>query len=81
VPNDVTMEEYWKYGATPGNPADHWYEFTPDGMTGATLATGKVTLQLTDGLRGDDDLTTNGTILDPGGPAFFQLGIPYWELY
>ena len=57
-----------KYGKTAANPTDHWYQleanravFSSDRMS--------VTLTLTDGGAGDNDLLANGTIVDPGGPA------------
>ncbi|WP_436135403.1 IPTL-CTERM sorting domain-containing protein [Acidovorax sp. LjRoot129] len=55
---------YLKYGPTPGQPAPHWYPFA-----GATIGGSTVTLVLTDGVLGDDDLAQNGTIADPGGVA------------
>jgi VCBS repeat-containing protein len=79
----VTMEfpapvsTFWKYGPTPQNPTAHWYQFlyhnqtdTDDASdTGAEIAGNRVTLHLVDGERGDDDLTPDGVIVDPGGPA------------
>lgn len=57
--------EYWKYGPTPTNAAPHWYQMpvviSPDRLT--------VTLTITDGGLGDDDLLANGTIVDQGGPT------------
>jgi len=55
---------YMKYGPTAGQNAPHWYAFA-----GATITGNTVTLVLTDGGLGDDDLTANGTIADPGGVA------------
>ena len=55
--------QYWKYGPEPGNAAPHWYVL-PATLTGAT-----VVFNITDGLRGDDDLTVNGIIVDQGGPG------------
>ena len=55
---------YWKYGKTAGNPVAHWYPFP-----GALISGNTVTLTLTDGGAGDDDLAANSLILDPGGPA------------
>jgi len=59
---------YMKYGKTAARPTDHWYQldasravFAADRMS--------VTLTLTDGGAGDNDLLANGTIVDPGGPA------------
>lgn len=71
---DEVVSGYWKYGHTPDDPNDHWYEFTYDGSTGAeVLPDGRIVLHFVDGERGDDDLTTNGVIVDPGAPAF-QVG-------
>ncbi len=57
--------EYWKYGKTLDNNVSHWYRFY-----GATFSGNTVTLTLTDGGDGDDDLSANGVIVDPGGPVF-----------
>jgi hypothetical protein len=62
-PPPVTGMQYWKYGPEPGNAAPHWY------VLPATLAAATVVFTITDGLRGDDDLTVNGTIVDQGGPG------------
>lgn len=53
---------YMKYGPTPTQNAPHWYPFPA-----ATIAGNTVTLPLTDGGVGDDDLAANGSIADPGG--------------
>ena len=63
--------EYWKYGPTPDDPTPHWYEIP------STLMGNRVTFRITDGGRGDDDLTVNGTIVDRGGPA---LTVPAVEI-
>jgi len=60
---------YWKYGPTPTDSTDHWYEFTYDGETGAVISGNQVTLHFVDGKRGDSDLLANGVIIDPGGPG------------
>lgn len=62
---------YHKYGPTPDNPAQHWYEFAFDEKTGtgARINGGVITLYLVDGLRGDHDLKANGKIVEPGGPV------------
>jgi hypothetical protein len=63
-------EDYWKYGRTPANPANHWYLFDYDGTTGAQkINSTTTTLDFVDGQRGDNDLLTNGKIVDPVGPA------------
>ncbi len=52
---------YWKYGPTPGPVAAHWYTIP------ATIVGNTATITITDGGLGDDDLTVNSTIVDPGG--------------
>jgi len=62
--------DYWKYGRTPSNPANHWYKFDYNGTTGAQrINSTTTTLDFVDGLRGDNDLLANGIIVDPVGPA------------
>jgi len=53
---------YWKYGKTRANTSPHWYVYP-----GASFSGNTVTLTLTDGGDGDDDLTANSVIVDPGG--------------
>lgn len=71
----TAVHRYYKYGPTPGNPTPHWYDFSYDGTTGAQSNGSRVTLHFVDGARGNDDLTANGVIVDPGGPT----GFPYAE--
>ena len=52
--------QYYKYGKEPGNPVNHYYTIP------ATISGNQVTFTITDGLTGDDDITANGTIVDPG---------------
>jgi len=56
---------YWKYGKTQDNPVDHWYEISVGDDDGDNI----ITITLTDGGLGDDDLTANGVIVDDGGPG------------
>lgn len=78
LPDDTLVNTYYKYGPTPDNPAPHWYEFLFDGSTGAEIFAGPdadvdpeiVILHFVDGQRGDDDLSANGQVHDPGSPAF-----------
>ena len=56
---------YWRYGRTSSNTTAHCYQFS-----GTVIAGDTVTLTLTDGLDGDDDMTANRVISDPGGPGF-----------
>jgi len=64
-PDSVMISSYYKF-------SDHWYEFLDDGTTGAIISTGKVTLKLVDGERGDHDSLVNGVIIDPGAPSESQ---------
>lgn len=67
---------YWKYGPSPSGyncsgaacATAHWYQMPP---AQAVFAGNTVTLTITDGGVGDDDLAANGIIVDPGG-----LGVP-----
>lgn len=61
------LNSYYKYDATNG-----WYAFAYDANTdtGAELVGNTIALYLVDGARGDSDLSANGIIADPGGPAF-----------
>ncbi|WOO31815.1 IPTL-CTERM sorting domain-containing protein [Diaphorobacter limosus] len=61
---------YYKYGKMAGNPTAHWYPFA-----GATISGSTITLTLTDGADGDDDLQQNSAITDPGGPVM-PMGVP-----
>jgi hypothetical protein len=81
LPVDATPTTYYKYGPTPNDPTDHWYEFMYDDqtLTGAEISGNVVTLHFVDGERGDDDLSANGTIVDQGGqelPVPEQLPLP-----
>lgn len=70
LPDGVSAEHYFKYGSTPDTVLPHWYLFDYNSSTGAEIISpGEITLHLTDGSRGDDDLTANGLIVDAGGPS------------
>ena len=69
LPAGVQLDNYWKYGPTPDDPAPHWYSFMFDGTTGAEINGNLVILHFVDGQRGDGDLTANGILTDPGAPA------------
>lgn len=64
-----TVDTYYKYGITPDNLTPHWYEFMYDGQTGAEISGNVIDLHFVDGLRGDEDITANGSIKEPGGPS------------
>jgi hypothetical protein len=68
-PADAVLETYYKYGPTPDDPDDHWYEFLYDGETGAEIdgINKVITLRFVDAARGDDLLQTDGRIIDLGG--------------
>ncbi|HBE42480.1 MAG TPA: hypothetical protein DDW27_15025 [Bacteroidales bacterium] len=73
----TSVSKYYKYGVTPDNPEPHWYDFTYDGQTGAEINGNTITLHFIDGQRGDEDITANGSIKEPGGPAIAgTTGIP-----
>ena len=71
LPVGANPTTYYKYGPTPNEPTNHWYEFMYDAQTqtGAGIDANVVTLHFVDGQRGDDDLTANGTVVDLGGPG------------
>jgi hypothetical protein len=71
LPVNANPTTYYKYGPTPDDPTNHWYEFMYDDqtLTGAEISGNVVTLHFVDGQRGDDDLSANGTIVDQGGPG------------
>ncbi|MCM3878464.1 MAG: hypothetical protein NEA02_18850, partial [Thermoanaerobaculia bacterium] len=63
---------YYKYGPTAADLTPHWYPF-PAQISGDT-----VTFRITDGGFGDDDLTRNGAISDPGGVAIQTGPAPFF---
>ena len=71
LPVGVTINDFYKYGRTSSSPSDHWYQFLFDGTTGAEFGSA-MTVHFVDGQRGDDDLTANGQIIEPGAPALSQ---------
>jgi hypothetical protein len=76
------ITDYYKYGATPADPSNHWYDFLLNKSTDADSATGtgmeivngNLVLHLVDGGRGDDDIAANGYVFDIGGPAEVATG-------
>ena len=57
--------QYWKYGPTPTDPTDHWYQLPMDDDDGDNV----IIITLVDGGLGDDDLTADSVIVDQGGPG------------
>ena len=76
LPTGSEFDTFYKYGTTFDYPAEHWYEFMYDqtSETGAVLEGDTITLYLKDGQPGDDDLSANGVISDPGGPGILGVG-------
>nr|WP_312987929.1 choice-of-anchor U domain-containing protein [Comamonas koreensis] len=56
--------QYWKYGKTADNAADHWYQ-----LPGVVISGNTVSFSVIDGGLGDSDLLANSVITDPGGVA------------
>lgn len=75
LPEGVVINTFYKFGPTPDNPHHHWYDFIFDGETGAQFLEDRVVLRFVDGKRGDDDITVNGLIFEPGGPGFEPIEI------
>jgi len=71
LPTGDTIDTYYKYGPTPDNTTNHWYEFLYNGQTGAEINGNVIILHFIDGMRGDDDLMANGIIVDDNAPAVF----------
>jgi hypothetical protein len=75
-PQSVVVENYYKYGQTPNLPMDHWYEFMYDNQTGVSIIEpNEITIYFVDGERGDDDITVNGYIIEPGGPVGYVTDV------
>ncbi|MBV6343042.1 DUF1566 domain-containing protein [Candidatus Magnetobacterium casense] len=78
MPQTINVNRVFKYGPTSTNTTPHWYDFNcdksvsnkPCGEVNVVQGQKIVTLHLTDGALGDNDLTVNGTIVDP--VAFVQ---------
>ena len=69
LPDGESFDTYYKFGPTPEDFSNHWYKFLYDAQTGAEINGSVITLHFVDSMRGDDDLTANGTIIDIGGPG------------
>jgi hypothetical protein len=71
LPAGGVQDTYYKFGPRPGFPDNECYNFMfePTTQTGAEINGDVTTLYFIDGLRGDDDLSENGTIVDQGGPG------------
>jgi len=70
LPHGAVITDYYKYGQTPVLPLPHWYQFMYDSQTGAEIIQPNIIdLNFIDGERGDNDITVNGYIVEPGGPV------------
>ncbi|THB77364.1 MAG: hypothetical protein D3926_15645 [Desulfobacteraceae bacterium] len=78
LPFGTGLNSFWKFGPTPDNPVNQWYDFLYDSIsnTGAVISGTEITIHFTDGMRGDHDLSPNGVITDPGGPGMDSPDIP-----
>lgn len=76
--NGPGIHKYYKYSPTPTQSL-HWYEFSFDGETGAVISNDTIVLHLTDGERGDYDVTANGEIVEPGGPIQSASAVPLYN--
>nr|WP_161501299.1 SdrD B-like domain-containing protein [Rhodopirellula sp. SM50] len=73
--NNSLISNYYKYGPTPDDSEPHYYRFTRTSKWGIqSLSPGEIVLRFTDGRTGDDDLTENGVIVDPGAPLLITSG-------
>ena len=70
LPDNAVPVTYYKYGMTPGNQDDHWYEFMHDTQTGAVINGNVITLDFSDAERGDDVLIQDSSVIDLGAPGF-----------
>jgi uncharacterized repeat protein (TIGR01451 family) len=80
LPPGESVNQYWKFGSPgvdrQGDPLpQQWYQFPYDPVTdtGAVINGNEIILHFVDGQRGDDDLSADGVIQDPGGPAFVRM--------
>jgi len=75
LPEDETVNSYWKYGPTPENPNPHWYAFMYDSATGtgAVINGSEIVLYFVDGGRGDDNLIPDAKIIEPGAAGFIDI--------
>ncbi|MEX2139325.1 MAG: Ig-like domain-containing protein [Pirellulales bacterium] len=73
------FSDYYKFGPTPDNPTDHWYNvaaFVTEFQDSLSIG-----FEITDGGLGDSDLTVNGNIVDPGGPVFVLIPVAADDSY
>lgn len=78
LPREEPISAYYRHGPLASNPTPHWYIFAYNGSTGAEIDGTTITLHFIDGGRGDDDMTANGIIVDPGGPVIIESSTMDW---
>jgi hypothetical protein len=62
LPAGAAPASYYKYGHTPGESSDRWYEFMFDGVTGAQIDGNVITLYFVDAEKWDDVLIPDSMI-------------------
>jgi len=70
LPESEKPDTYYKYGMTPANQIDHWYEYLYNGETGAEINDNIIILHFVDALRGDDKIVPDSMVIDLGAPGF-----------
>jgi len=60
---------YYRFGATSSNPTPHLAAHLFDGVSGGLVRASQIDLHAVDGVRGDNDRTTNGVFVHRGSPA------------
>ena len=74
----AVSSNYVKYGRTPSSPNSNVF-YTPSNLA---VNGNVVSFDVTDGALGDDDLTANGSIVDPSGPlAQADIAVPVPTLH
>jgi hypothetical protein len=74
LPAGANPVTYYKYGQTPDDSTNHWYEFIYNGVIGAQIEDNVITLYFVDAEKGDDVLTQDSMVVDLGGPLFSESG-------
>ena len=82
LPSDLPAgTQYWKYGPTPDNHTEHWYQLPMEIIDG-----NKIRITLVDNGLGDDILTgEDGEIVDRGGtgspPGVPPVAVPVYNIF
>lgn len=82
LPEGTGATHFYKFAPRQSDPSTPvWFDFSYGGTKGAVFTGDIIELYLEDGGDGDQDLTVNGRITDPGAPAITQSGVADWTLY